>query len=239
MTKRNIIKINEDKCDGCGQCARACAEGAIAMINGKAKVVSETYCDGLGACIGECPRGALTMEEREAPAFDPQAVHDHLAHQAKTKTEKLPCGCPGTLSQSFAAQAAEPSAPQGQPVPSTLGNWPVQLKLVPVTAPYLQSANLLISADCVPFAFADFHRRFLKGRVLMVGCPKLDDIQAYAEKLAEIFRQNEIMSVQVLYMEVPCCFGMLRAVTQALEASGKTIPFSAVKIGIRGKICEE
>jgi Pyruvate/2-oxoacid:ferredoxin oxidoreductase delta subunit len=237
MTTRNIINIDETKCDGCGQCARACEEGAIAIIDGVAKVVSETYCDGLGACIGECPRGAITLETREAPDFDPDAVKSHkAAKEAKPAVapEKLLCGCPGTLSRSFAL-----SEPQGAQTASALGNWPVQLKLVPVIAPYLNGANLLISADCVPFALAEFHRHFLKGRVLMVGCPKLDDIQSYTEKLTDIFRQNDIRSVQVVYMEVPCCFGLLRAVNTALAASGKKIPFSAAKIGIRGNICEE
>jgi Pyruvate/2-oxoacid:ferredoxin oxidoreductase delta subunit len=236
MAIRKIIKIDETKCDGCGQCARACAEGAIAIVDGKAKVVSETYCDGLGVCIGQCPRDAITIEQREAPAFDPLAVKEHLAHKVE---EKLPCGCPGTLSQAFKDQASGAPESQAAPIPSALGNWPIQLKLVPVTAPYLNGANLLISADCVPFALGEFHRQFLKGRVLMVGCPKLDDIQFYTEKLTEIFRQNDIRSVQVVYMEVPCCFGLLRAVNTALAASGKKIPFSAAKVGIRGNICEE
>ncbi len=246
MAIRNIVKIDENKCDGCGQCARACAEGAIAIIDGKAKVISETYCDGLGACIGDCPREAITIEQREAPAFDPQAVKQHLAREgekikaaAASVAEKLPCGCPGTLSRAFKPQDTCPAQPQeGDPVPSALGNWPVQIKLVPVTAPYLNGAKLLISADCVPCAFADFHRRFLKDHVLMVGCPKLDDIQFHTEKLTEIFKQNDIKSVRVVYMEVPCCFGLLRAVNLALDASGKSIPFSAAKIGIHGNICE-
>jgi Pyruvate/2-oxoacid:ferredoxin oxidoreductase delta subunit len=247
MAVRNIVKIDENKCDGCGQCARACAEGAIAIVNGKAKVISETYCDGLGACIGDCPRGAITIEQREAPAFDPQAVKQHLAQDgAKIKAaadavvEKLPCGCPGTLSRAIKPLKACPNeALQEAPISSELTNWPVQIKLVPVTAPYFNGAKLLISADCVPCAFGDFHRRFLNDHILMVGCPKLDDIQLYTDKLTEIFKQNDIKSVRIVYMEVPCCFGLLRAVNLALDASGKTIPFSAAKIGIRGNICEK
>ncbi|MFA5863309.1 MAG: 4Fe-4S binding protein [Phycisphaerae bacterium] len=236
METRKVIKIDEEKCDGCGQCATRCAEGAIEIINGKAKLVSETYCDGLGACLGDCPMGALTIEDRPAEGFDPQAVHKHLAHRAeKPKEKELPCGCPGTMARSF-----DPAGNRNTDVElnSEIRNWPIQLKLVPTTAPYLNNAKLLISADCVPFAFADFHRRFLKDRVLLIGCPKLDDSELYLQKLTEIFRRNDIQSIEVLYMEVPCCFGLLRLVTLALDEAGKSIPLNTVKIGIHGDICQ-
>jgi len=230
MATRKIIKIDEEKCDGCGLCAKACAEGAIQIINGKAKLVSETYCDGLGACLGKCPQDAITMEDREAAEFDPKAVEAHLS-QNQPK-EKLPCGCSGTLAQKFTREPAVKS--EGVDVPSQLGNWPVQLKLVPVTAPYLNGAKLVISSDCAPFSFADFHRRFLADRVLLVGCPKLDDVEFYTQKLTAMFRQNDIQSIEVVYMEVPCCFGLIQLVSTALNESGKKIPFKAIKIGIRG-----
>ncbi len=259
--KRDIIRIDEEKCDGCGRCATACAEGAIAIIEGKAKLVSDTYCDGLGACIGDCPRGALTIETREADVFDEQAVKEHLSADTtkpaggpsqKTGAPKMAgaskpavpgCAftCPGSAAQVLNRSAATPAAagpsvggePQAQ-----LGQWPVQLHLVPVDAPYFQDADLLISADCTPFAFADFHRKFLRGRALVVGCPKLDDADAYRRKLAEIFRRNEIRMVEVAYMEVPCCFGLVRLVQTALQDSGKAIPLLLTKIGIRGEILE-
>jgi len=234
MATRKIIKIDEEKCDGCGLCAKACAEGAIQIINGKAKLVSETYCDGLGACLGKCPQDAITMEDREAAEFDPQAVEAHLGHQQHK--EKLPCGCPGTLAQQFNREPAVKS--EETCIPSQLGNWPVQLKLVPVTAPYLNGAKLVISSDCAPFAFADFHRRFLADRVLLVGCPKLDDVEFYTQKLTAMFRQNDIESIEVVYMEVPCCFGLIRLVSRALNESGKKIPLKAIKIGIRGTIVD-
>jgi len=275
--KREIIKIDEEKCDGCGRCATACAEGAIAIIDGKAKLVSETYCDGLGACIGDCPRGALTIETREADEFDEQAVKEYLSADAarmagafqaagKSRVTGSPkaagplhaagaqettgvsrpaasgCAftCPGSAARVLDRSAATPAAgAQDGPAPAAqLGQWPVQLHLVPVDAPYFQDADLLISADCAPFAFADFHRKFLRGRALVVGCPKLDDVEAYRRKLAEIFRRNEIRMVEVAHMEVPCCFGLVRLVQTALQDSGKAIPFVLTKIGIRGEILE-
>ena len=251
-TKREIIRIDEEKCDGCGRCVTACAEGAIAIIDGKAKLVSETYCDGLGACIGDCPRGALTIETREADEFDEQAVQEHLSSDAaKADGEKAGVSqpgtpgctftCPGSASQVLHRSAAAPAAIDpsvGMTPQAQLGQWPVQLHLVPVNAPYFQDADLLISADCAPFAFADFHRKFLRGRALVVGCPKLDEVDAYRRKLAEIFRQNEIRMVEVAHMEVPCCFGLVRLVQTALQDSGKAIPLVLTKIGIRGEILE-
>jgi len=238
MNNRPIIKIDESKCDGCGQCARACEEGAIQIVDGKAKLVSETYCDGLGACIGECPRDAITIEERPAQAFDPEAVQKHQAgHHTE---EKLPCGCPSTFTQTFHREhGSQPHAANPDPaVPpaSELAQWPIQLRLVPANAPFLAGARLLIAADCVPFAFADFHCRFLRGRILLIGCPKFDDADLSRDKLADIFRSNDIQSIEVVFMEVPCCFGLLRLIQAALDDSGKNIPLSAVKIGLRGDI---
>jgi len=244
--RRKIIKIDEEKCDGCGLCVPACAEGAIQVIDGKARLVSEVYCDGLGDCLGECPRGALTIEEREAEEFDEKAVERHLVEQKAQQTapsqqsDPLPCGCPGSASQTLKPrQTARPDAEgDAGTTPSALGNWPVQLHLVPVVAPYFNEARLVIAADCVPFSFADFHRKFLAGRALLVGCPKLDDAEAYREKLAQIFRQNDIKSVEVVYMEVPCCFGLVHLVGKALEESGRDIPLSFTKVGIHGEILE-
>lgn len=260
---RRIIRIDEEKCDGCGQCADACAEGAIQIIGGKARLVSESYCDGLGACIGECPRGAITIEEREASEFDAEAVKQHLAQQSpdhpgeaahdqresKSKrdaafTGKIPVPaeghvCPGSLAQMLRPNAAIAGAAGGsrsETTPSSLSNWPVQIRLVPTRAPYFQDAHLLIAADCAPFALADFHRRLLGGKILLIGCPKLDDAQLYREKLAEILRQNDIRSVEVAHMEVPCCFGLVQIVRFALQDSGKQIPLTLTKIGIRGAI---
>ena len=260
--RRKIIRIDEDKCDGCGECASACAEGAIAIVDGKARLTSETYCDGLGACIGECPRGALTIEEREADDFDAAAVSAHAAggktaaakpHADSGKKpaapkvqehgqDRLPCGCPGSSARDLRAgcpaKAVAKDAEAVEAAPSLLGNWPVQIKLVPVNAPYFDGARLLISADCVPFAFAGFHEKFLDGRVVMIGCPKLDDADSYRSKLVQVFRQNDIRGVEVLYMEVPCCFGLVHLVLAALKESGKEIPLALTKIGIGGGILE-
>jgi len=232
--RRKIIRIDEAKCDGCGLCASACAEGAIKIIDGKARLVSEAYCDGLGACIGECPQGALTIEEREAAEFDAKAVARRLA--AEKAKEPMPCGCPGTMSQALKPQTRHASG--GGLAPSALGNWPVQLRLAPVFAPYFKDANLLISADCVAHAFADFHKRFLAGKTLVIGCPKLDDAGLYQGKLARILQQNQIKSVEVLYMEVPCCFGLVRLVRDAIAEAKSRVPLTLTKISIHGEILE-
>lgn len=234
MALRKIVKIDEERCDGCGECASACAEGAIEIVDGKARLVSESYCDGLGACLGECPQDAIMIEERDAPEFDEAAVEEHLAGKA-------PVSCPGSAPQSIARcelvdAKGEPGDAAG--LPSTLANWPVQMKLVPVKAPYFQDAHLLIAADCVPFAFADFHARFLEGRTLMIGCPKLDSFEFYRKKLAQIFIQNDIQSIDVVYMEVPCCFGLVHLVHESLKESGKDIPLKLTKVGIKGDILE-
>ncbi len=235
MAVRNIIRIDEEKCDGCGQCAEACAEGAIEIVGGKAKLVSETYCDGLGACIGECPQDAITIEEREASEFDQAAAEAHVAAQKASS-------CAGSAPRSIARcelvdLEGEPGAPTD--VPSRLTNWPVQLKLAPVKAPYFDGAHLLIAADCVPFTFADFHERFLRGRTLVIGCPKLDSFDFYRKKLAQIFIQNDIRSLEVVYMEVPCCFGLVHLVHESLKESGKDIPLTFTKVGMKGDILEE
>lgn len=248
MTLRKIITIDQDKCNGCGLCVPSCAEGAIQIVDGKARLISEIYCDGLGACLGDCPQGAITMQEREAEDFDAEAVEKYLAEREtvnvsarRDSEESLPCGCPGTMTKTLSAPAcasSELTSTPNEAEPSSLGNWPVQLRLVPVAAPYLAGARLLIAADCVPFALADFHRRLLRDRVLLIACPKLDDAQMYQEKLSQIFTQNDIKSIDVAFMEVPCCFGLLRLVNSAVEASGKQIPVALTKIGINGTVCE-
>ena len=244
--KRKIVRIDEAKCNGCGQCATACAEGAIAIVEGKARLVSETYCDGLGACL-DCPEGAISIEEREAASFDPKAVERHLAGTRGAACASAPHGqapggfvCPGSAAKTLDVRSGppRPPGPAGAPVLSRLGNWPVQLRLVPPSAPYLNGARLLISADCVPFAMPGFHNELLDGRVLLVGCPKLDDTEFYEKKLKDIFRANDIKSVDVAYMEVPCCYGLVHTVQQALTESGMPIPLTLIRVGIRGVVQE-
>jgi NAD-dependent dihydropyrimidine dehydrogenase PreA subunit len=238
---RKIVHIDEDECNGCGQCVSSCAEGAIQVIDGKARLVSEVYCDGLGACLSECPQGAISIEERDVEAFDAESVHRYLTGRPAPKAPQMapvPHPCPGSMSQALRRNdpaTAAASAMPDEATPSLLGNWPVQLSLVPVR---VDSARLCIAADCVPFAFADFHRRFLDGRTLMIGCPKLDDVDLYRHKLAQIFLQNDIQSIDIIYMEVPCCFGLVHLVRLAIQQSGKDIPLQATKIGIRGNVCE-
>jgi Pyruvate/2-oxoacid:ferredoxin oxidoreductase delta subunit len=290
MAVRTMVHIDEDKCDGCGLCVPDCAEGALQIVDGKAKLVSDIYCDGLGACLGSCPQEAITMVEREADDFDEDAVNEHLKelgkdpishshdhghdHGSETasgqvteeEVEDLACGCPGTMTQSFDRPKPEPvvapaapklggcpgsqsrsfdqteSAPQADqsgPVASRLTNWPVQITLVPPKAPYLEGADLLIAADCAPFAYGDFHRRFMEGKVLLIGCPKLDNAQAYVEKLAHMFRENDIHSIGVVFMEVPCCNGLIQIVQSALEQSGAKIPTTLYRVGIKGDFVEE
>lgn len=229
---RKIIKIDEEKCNGCGACAKACHEGAIEMIDGKAKLVRENYCDGLGDCLPACPTGAISFEEREAPAYDEAAV---LAAK-EAKKGNLPCGCPGMNSKTIQRDACElESAPQK--IQSRLSQWPVQIKLVPVNAPYFDGANLLVAADCTAFAYGDFHRDLIRNRITLIGCPKLDGVD-YAEKLTAILANNRIKSITVARMEVPCCGGIEYAVKQALMASGKMIPWSVVTITTDGRILD-
>jgi len=216
MAKRKIIKIDEEKCNGCGKCVPNCAEGALQIIDGKAKLVSEIFCDGLGACLGHCPQDAITIEEREAEAFDEEKTKEHLVKEKHTHA------CPSSKAMELGGS-------------SQLGNWPVQIMLVPENAPYFDGADLLIAADCVAFAHADFHD-LLKGKVLLIGCPKLDDAKFYVEKLTSIFKENNIKSITTAHMEVPCCFGLISIIKEALEASGKNIDHKEITIGIKGDL---
>jgi ferredoxin len=235
-TIRKIVMIDEEKCDGCGNCVIACAEGALQIINGKAKLISENYCDGLGVCLGECPQGAITIEEREAEEFDKAAVKQHLKEK-ETVTEHLPCGCPSVaVSQFERREVRETAAAATGYQPSMLRHWPVQLTLVPPNAPFLQGADLVLSADCVPFAYAGFHGDFLRAHSLLVACPKLDDFEAYLKKLTSILRSAEVKSLTVVHMEVPCCSGLVHMAKQAIRLSGKDIPLKEVTIGIRGEL---
>jgi len=234
---RKIVKIDEDKCNGCGVCVPACVEGALQIVDGKARLVSETYCDGLGACLGECPMDAITIEEREAEDFDEEATQHHLDESEPDHGgDKLPCGCPSATVASFDRACACPSATETMGQPSMLGHWPVQLTLVPPAAPFLKNADLLLVADCVPFAYAGFHQRFLANRALLVACPKLDDYQAHQRKLTDILRQSQVRSLTVLRMEVPCCFGLTRMAEQAIALSGRDIPLEEIVIGVQGDI---
>lgn len=230
---RKIIKIDEDKCNGCGACAAACHEGAIEMVNGKAKFTREDYCDGLGDCLPACPTNAITFEEREAPAYNEEAVR-----QVKMQKHgvKLPCGCPGTNMKTFnrnvGTSAAKPTSVQSQ-----LQQWPCQIKLVPVNAPYFDGANLLIAADCTAYAYGNFHNDFIRNHITLIGCPKLDSVD-YTEKLTAIIKNNNIKSVKVVRMEVPCCGGIEQAVKNALMASGKFIPWQVITVTTDGKISD-
>ena len=240
---RKIIQINEEKCNGCGACAAACHEGAIQMINGKAKLIRDDYCDGLGDCLPACPTGAITFEEREAAAYDLEAVQLHLKTRKDSSSQAQPTfsGCPGQAPRSIshtpsdcsaAKTPLESAAPQSQ-----LSQWPVQIQLAPVNAPYFQGAHLLIAADCTAYAYANFHQRFIRNHITLIGCPKLDPVD-YTEKLTEIIRGNDIKSLTIVRMEVPCCGGIQHAATQALKASGKFIPWQVVTVKIDGTILE-
>ena len=235
-TIRKIIKIDEEKCNGCGACVPACAEGALQIVDGKAKLISETYCDGLGACLGECPQGAITIEEREAREFDEQAVKLHIEEKESVR-EELPCGCASATVNRFERQEAAGSATvEREAQPSMLGHWPVQLTLVPPTAPFLQGVDLVLASDCVPFAYAGFHRDFLKNHSLLVACPKLDDFQAHLKKLTSILSHSSVKSLTVVHMEVPCCSGLVHMARQAIQLSGKHIPLEEVTISIKGDL---
>ncbi len=282
MVKRNIIKIDEEKCTGCGQCIPNCPEGALQIIDGKARLVSDLFCDGLGACIGHCPEGAIDIEEREAEVYDERRVMENIVKQGnnvikahlehlkdhnqdeylgqaidflKEKSIEVPldeepsqghehtdllCGCPGSKVMDFREKDEGPAG-DDKPVTkaaSQLRQWPVQLMLVPPNAPYLNGADLLIAADCVPFAHANFHDELLKGKSLLIGCPKLDDAELYREKITHILKNNEIKSLTVANMEVPCCFGLYKIAKDALDASGKNILFKQVVVGVKGELSE-
>lgn len=230
---RKIIKIDQEKCNGCGACAAACHEGAIEMINGKATLTREDYCDGLGDCLPACPTNAITFEEREAPAYNEAAV---LAAKQKKASAKLPCGCPGTNSKTIKRETSAPSA-RAVSVSSQLSQWPCQIKLVPVNAPYFDGANLLIAADCTAFAYGNFHNDFIRNHITLIGCPKLDEGD-YSQKLTQIIANNNIKSVKIVRMEVPCCGGIENAVKTALQSSGKFLPWQVVTISTDGKIIE-
>ena len=231
--KRKIIKIDADKCNGCGACAAACHEGAIEMINGKAVLTREDHCDGLGDCLPACPVDAISFEEREAPAYNEEAVR--MAKMQKHGI-KLPCGCPGTQSKAIKRESPTPVA-RATAISSQLMQWPCQIKLVPVNAPYFEGANLLIAADCTAYAYGSFHQDFIRNHITLIGCPKLDEGD-YAEKLTQILANNNVKSVKVVRMEVPCCGGIENAVKRALQASGKFIPWQVVTISTDGRIIE-
>ena len=233
--KRRIIQIDQEKCNGCGACAEACHEGAIAMVDGKAKLMRDDYCDGLGDCLPACPTGAITFVEREAAAYDEKAVMENKQRKMREQGMTLPCGCPGSRSRRI-EHTDGGEAPLCEAV-SRLAQWPVQIKLAPVNAPYFDGAKLLIAADCTAYARGDFHERFMKGRVTLIGCPKLDDVD-YSEKLTEIFKNNDIKSVTVTRMEVPCCGGLEFAVKTALADCGKMIPWQVVTLSVDGKILD-
>ena len=237
---RKIIHIDEEKCNGCGACASACQEGAIAMVDGKARLMRDDYCDGLGNCLPACPTGAITFVEREAAAYDEAAVEKHLKERAEKALEHakpVHGGCPGMMIRAIRRENA-PAPAAAQEMSSQLSQWPVQIRLVPVNAPYFDGAKLLIAADCTAYAYANFHQKFIRGHIVLVGCPKLDDVD-YADKLTEIIRQNDIRSVTVVRMEVPCCGGLERAAKTALQQSGKFIPWNVVTISTDGRILDE
>ena len=241
---RKIVEIDEEKCDGCGQCVPACAEGAIRVVDGKARLAAEKYCDGLGACIGECPQGALRVIERVAEDFDEEAVEKHLKDREPIQDEptgSIP-GCPSAQIQRVATSgpAQEPGGPSARAKPvSALSHWPVQIRLVPATAPFLKGADLLVLADCSAVAYPNLHQDLLEGRVVMVGCPKFDDAEAYIEKFAEIFGRAEIKSIMVAVMEVPCCQGLAVIIQKGMELADKRIPIEKVVISTRGDILEK
>ena len=237
---RQVIKIDEEKCNGCGLCVNACHEGAIALVHGKAHLMRDDYCDGLGDCLPSCPTGAISFEQREAAAYDEAAVlkakEEKAAKEKKIRAKAVAGGCPGSRIRQFnmdGGSRAETAAPGI--VPSQLRQWPVQIKLAPINAPYFDGANLLVAADCTAYAYGNFHQDFIRGRVTLIGCPKLDMVD-YAEKLTEILRRNDVRSLTVVRMEVPCCGGIEAAAKNALKASGKFIPWRVVTLSIDGKI---
>lgn len=241
MVNRKIIRIDEDLCDGCGQCITACAEGALALIDGKAKVVKESFCDGLGACIGECPTGALTIEEREAEEFDEEAVMENLDRlKSQTSKEHVHSSngeicCPSARPESFRREIHSIEADSGRVAESMLEHWPVQLMLVPENAPFLKDKELVVLADCAAVAYANLHREFLHGKAVVMGCPKFDKVDIYKNKLVGMIKKSGVKSISVVHMEVPCCFGLELVVSEAIAESGMTLPYNRYVIGIRGE----
>ena len=243
---RKIIEIDDELCDGCGQCIPSCAEGALEIVDGKARIVADKLCDGLGACMGECPTGALKIVERETDEFDEAAVEKHLAEKETQEPEKkavMPFGCPSTTIQTFvpseSGRTAHIPAAGGTESQSLLSHWPVQIRLIPAKAPFLKQADLLVLADCVAVAFPTLHRDFIKGKVVMMGCPKFDEVNKYVAKFTEIFQTAGIKSITTVVMEVPCCAGLPGIVKKALEASGQKIPMNEIVISTRGKVLQQ
>jgi ferredoxin len=246
MPKRKIIKIDEEKCSGCGACVTKCAEGALQIVNGKAKVVNEVFCDGLGACIGECPEGALKIIERDAPEFDEEAVKRHISEDemehAEMRREHPACGCPGhdpIQLKMHGHKAAGRGEHRSEERPPELINWPIQWKLVQPSMPFFRGEEVLIAADCVPFAMRDFHGKYLAGRPVIIGCPKLDEQQAYLDKLTDVIKSSGLRAIQVVHMEVPCCFGLEKLVDEAVRRSGKKVPVKIAVVGIKGEVLKE
>jgi ferredoxin len=239
---RKIIEIDEERCDGCGQCVISCAEGALAIVDGKARLISEVYCDGLGACLGECPQGALKITSREADEFDPEAVEAFLEQKGREEPAipaAAPSGCPSAQLRTFEVSCDEASRPAAQAAEgSALSHWPVQIRLIPPTAPFLKGRDILVAADCVPVAYPHFHADFLQGKAVLIGCPKFDNIQEYLSRFTEIFRTAEIRSVTVLTMEVPCCSGLPTMLRKAMEAAGRKVPMEEIVISSQGKVLE-
>ncbi len=241
---REIVRIDEDKCDGCGLCVPACAEGAIQIIDGKARLLADNLCDGLGACLGDCPRDAIQIERRDADEFDEEEVEKHLKASGEiaqnAQSGQVQGGCPSARVMNPAQKSSAADTEQQEETAgsrdSQLRQWPIQMHLVPPTAPFLENAELLLAADCAPFAYADFHKDLLQGKALLVGCPKLDDGNAYLEKMTDILSRNDIKSLTVAHMEVPCCSGLIFLAKQAIEKSGKNVPLETVRIGVQGDL---
>jgi NAD-dependent dihydropyrimidine dehydrogenase PreA subunit len=244
VVRRKIIEIDEEKCDGCGQCVIACEEGALKIIEGKAKVVNEVFCDGLGACIGECPQGALRIIEREAPEFDEEAVKAHMStEEPSSHAHGHACGCPSatpiSIRGAFTGQLSPDQGMTASGMPPELVNWPVQWRLIQPSSPFFRGADILIAADCAPFAYRDFHGRFMKGKPVVIGCPKLEEQAPFLEKLTALLRDGNPKSLTVVMIEVPCCQGLTKLVSEAMKTSGKTIPLKEYVIGIKGDILKE
>ncbi|MHC4130384.1 MAG: ATP-binding protein [Planctomycetota bacterium] len=234
MVMRNIVKIDEEKCNGCGLCLNACAEGAIKLINGKARLISDIYCDGLGACLGHCPENAITIEKRDAKEFDEQATQTHLSREQIAR-KQADFVCPGMAMQDLTAKGAETTATESD-MPGQLKQWPIQLMLVSPHAPYFKNADILLVADCVPFAMGDFHNKFLKDKRIVVGCPKLDDSKFYIEKFSYILKNNKLNSLTIIHMMIPCCSGLTYIAREAIKLSGLSMEFEDVTIDLHGEI---
>ena len=240
MAQRKIVHIDETRCNGCGECVPSCAEGAIQIVDGKARLVSDVYCDGLGACLGHCPQDAITITERETEAFDERAAHEHVARLRPERSQPAQNACPGSAPRNLSLPLVSPSNSPARPdsagnPPGSLANWPIQLHLVPANAPFLLEADVVLVADCVAFAYADLHREIIRGRPVLIGCPKLDDTAVYVEKLAGILATAQIRSLTIVRMEVPCCAGLTRVAAAARQRCGCEVPIEEIIIGIAGQ----